>query len=90
MLRPLHLYMNQDGNDLHLGLALLDDVPRVGDLLAHVVPRLGVTWRVVLVFRHTVQPGSYDALNDSGQPPAVDIFVEPASGPFKPGLAPPD
>lgn len=86
MLRELKLWLKKDGEDVNLGIAYGEDVPRQGDLLGHST-EYGYIWRVLFVYRHLIQHGSPSWIQwqagrytRSGQ---VDVFVEPAEGPFE-------
>lgn len=86
MLRELKLWTKKDGEDVDLGPAYCEDIPRQGDLLSHGTEH-GNTWRVLFAYRHLIQYGSPGWITwRAGRytdPIWVDIFVEPADGPFE-------
>lgn len=84
--RELKLWYKRGGQDILLGTAFDFDLPREGDVLAHPCKQ-GTTWKVVLVYRYLTQPGSLRwrdwQLGHHVRPSPVDVFVEPATGPFE-------
>ncbi len=81
------LYWKHNGEDVRLGNGFHERVPPDGALLTFVCDH-GVGWRVVTQQYHLIMEGSqvHMAWRDgrSCDPPAVDLFVEPAEGPFEP------
>lgn len=85
-LRHLHLYWRQPSEDVDLGTAYLDDVPRQGDILAHTTDH-GVTWRVIEVYRFLVEEDSLTYQNwASGRGHSAggaELFVAKTDGPHR-------
>lgn len=85
-LRHLHLYWRQPGEDIDLGAAYLDDIPRQGDILAHPTDH-GVTWRVLDIYRTLIQEGSLTHQNwVSGRgysAGGAELFVAKVDGPHR-------
>lgn len=84
-MRTLRLYWRRGVlADVDLGWAYLEDIPRLGDLLAHPTEH-GKVWRVVDVFRHLIQEDSPTYRNwAAGRGCSLggaEIFVHLADGP---------
>lgn len=86
-LRPLCLYWKNNGEDIDLGTGYHDEVPQVGATLVFPTGGHGTVWRVTGLHFGLVMPGSMTAARaQRGQPrdfAMVNVFVEPAEGPFE-------
>lgn len=84
-LRPLTLWWKKDGRDIELGTGFDENIPPKGTLLAFPCEH-GNGWRVTEVQVVLVMKGSMTwAAWRAGRPhetSPIDVFVEPADGPF--------
>jgi hypothetical protein len=86
-LKALRLWWKNAGQDVRLGTGFHQDIPPKGSLLVFSCDH-GVVWRVTELYFGLVAEGSmtWQAWRD-GRPHeggALDVFVEPAEGPFVP------
>lgn len=84
----LKLHWNRDGETVDLGSAYHPLLPPPGTLLAYTGrPEHATTWRVLFAYMGLIEEGSAAYYEWASEPRPktiwVDVFVEPAEGPFE-------